>query len=101
MRLLVLVSLIGLGLMHAPTLLELAREGLGRGDGPEVVAALELRCGDAAGLEQRHCEEDLRKAFSSGERDASDIVRLHCTRFDNGWADQQAQHEVCTSLQES
>jgi hypothetical protein len=101
MRVLVLATILGFGVTYGSETLDFARAMLGPSDSPEVVAALELRCGDAVELEQQHCEEDLRKAFSSGERDAGDIVRLHCTRFDNGWADAESSPEVCDSLHES
>jgi len=100
MRLLVIATLVVFGVVYGQDLKEGVRWALQPGDSAEVAAALELRCGDAADVEQRLCEEDLRKAFSSGERDASDIVRLHCTRFDNRWADARAHPEVCNSLSE-
>jgi len=101
MRLLVLATLVVFGVTYGQDVRDFALAKLAPGDSAEVTAALELRCGDAAEVEQRLCEEDLRKAFSSGERDAGDIVRLHCTRFDNGWADAPAHPEVCNSLRES
>lgn len=100
MRILVLITIIGFGVLNAQTIQEWAMAQLGPDDSREVTAALELRCGEAAGLEQQHCEEDLRKAFSSGTRDAGDIVRLHCTRFDNRWSDAQDDSDICAQPQE-
>jgi hypothetical protein len=88
------------GATYGEQIFEFGRAHLGPAESPEVAAALELRCGDAVELEQRHCEQDLREAFSSGERDAGDIVRLHCTRFDNRWADAQSSSDICASLHE-
>lgn len=101
MRVLVLATLLIFGVSYGEEMRDFARSQLGPAESPEVVAALKLRCGQTVALEQRHCEEDLRKAFSSGERDAGDIVRLHCTRFDNGWADAQSSPDVCDALHES
>ena len=100
MRILVLVTIMGFAVMYGETAYDMARAQLEPAESHEVTVALKLSCGDAAGLEQRHCEEDLRKAFSSGARDAGDIVRLHCTRFDNGWADAQSDSDICTTQQE-
>ena len=101
MRLLVLATFLIFGVTYGQEIHDFAWAKLGPTESPEVVAALQLRCGEAAELEQRHCEEDLRKAFSSGERDAGDIVRLHCTRFDNGWTEVERDSDICAQPQES
>ncbi len=102
MRLLIFGFIVGLAAMHHETLLDHGEQLLSPGDSPEVVAALEVRCGGAVGLDRRHCEADLREAFERGTSDAGTIVRLHCTHFDNRWsAEQRNDSPICQSLSES
>jgi len=100
MRLLIVVSILGIAALHHQTLLD-QTERLGlAGDSAEVKAALQLRCGEAPLEERQHCETDLRAAFASGTSDADAIVRLHCTRFENGWVERQTPSPVCATVQE-
>ena len=102
MRLLVLISILGLAAIHGQDLYELGRERLGPPrDDPQTLDALEVRCGDAQGRERTHCEADLRHAFQNGGRQPEEIVKLHCTRFDNGWVAQEADLDVCQPYRES
>ena len=100
MRILVFITIVGFGAMNAGAIKNFATDLVTPSETPQVAAALELRCGDAVGLERQHCEEDLRKAFSSGTRDAGDIVRLHCTKFDNGWVADEGRADVCALVRE-
>ncbi len=101
MRILILGIVVGIAAMHHETLIEHADRLLLRGDSPEVVAALELRCGGAEDLERRHCEADLRDAFERGTSDAGTIVKLHCTHFENRWSGERDDSPICRSLGKS
>ncbi len=101
MRLALFVSILGIAAMHHQTIVDEATALLAQGDSAEVTAALELRCGDAAGLERQHCEADLRDAFANGTSNAGTIVRLHCTRFENRWVDERGPSPICASVRES
>lgn len=101
MRAMLILSLIAVGAMHHATIREHATRLTSPGDAAAVTAALELRCGGAEPAERSRCEGDLRDAFARGTSDAGTIVRLHCTRFDNGWSESRAPSPVCATIQES
>jgi len=102
MRFLIALSILGLAIVHGQDLFDFTQSALGpRGDDPQTRAALELRCGKAVGRERLFCEADLRQAFANGDRAADEIVRLHCTRFDNGWSAPASSPAICQSSHES
>ena len=101
MRIALLASIFAVAVMHHETLFAEASRWLDAGDTAEVRAALELRCGEANGLERRHCEADLREAFARGTSDAGTIVRLHCTHFENRWSAERSRSPICASVHES
>lgn len=100
MRRLLIISILGIAAMNHQILIDQARSVLDQRDSPEVKAALVLRCGDAPENERRICESDLRHAFERGTSDADAIVRLHCTRFENGWVESQSPSPICKQFQE-
>lgn len=100
MRILILTTILAFAAVHHEAILEHGARLLAPDDAPEVAAAIELRCGDAAGLDRQHCEADLRDAFETGTSDAGAIVRLHCTHFENGWAEDRDRSPICATVRE-
>jgi hypothetical protein len=100
MRILLLTTILGFAAMYHESIIDEANRLLEPGDSAEVAAALEVRCGDATGLERQYCENDLRDAFARGTSDAGTIVRLHCTHFENGWSEDADKSPICASVRE-
>jgi hypothetical protein len=100
MRITLIASILAIGVMHHETIRTEAKALMDPGDSAEIHAALQVRCGDAVGLERRHCEADLREAIANGTSDAGTIVRLHCTHFDNRWSAERAREPVCAAMHE-
>ena len=47
--------------------------------------AIELQCRSAHQALRPHCEREATKALRAGSFDPEVVLRVHCTRFDNGW----------------
>ena len=54
---------------------------------PEEQAAVELQCRGMSNALRTSCEQEVAASVASGEIDPEPILRVHCTRFDNLWAE--------------
>ena len=61
--------------------------GAGRGPWLDSIAreAIELQCRSAHQALRENCEREAAKALRAGSFDPEVVLRVHCTRFDNGW----------------
>lgn len=101
MRVLVFVTLFTIIAVNHQLLITEAQRLIDGDDAASVQAAIAVRCGDAPAHERRMCEADLREAFAAGTSDAQDIVRLHCTQFENGWVERRSPSPICANFHES
>jgi hypothetical protein len=99
MRVLVYLSIALMLAYQVPSLYELG-EQLFFGDAdPHVRPAIALRCHAEPAGARAECEHALRRDFASGARQPEAIMRRHCTRFANRWAeDAEPPSPVCSEL---
>lgn len=90
MRTLIGITLLGFGLFHAQDLMEIGQVWIHGEEDPHTLAALEVRCGDEPLHMRDQCESELRDDFERGRLVPGEIVRRHCTHFDNRWASEAA-----------
>lgn len=97
MRILMATTLLGFIVFYSAEWMDAGRTLLFGEQDPQTLAALEVRCGDEPEHMRASCESELRTEFEDGTRKPSEIVALHCTRFDNRWADESASAlpEIC------
>jgi hypothetical protein len=66
---------------------------------PHVQPAIALRCDDEPAGTRAECEHELRRDFASGARQPEAIVRRHCTRYANRWAEEaDPPSRLCSEL---
>jgi len=54
----------------------------------DEVTAVELQCRGMDGVLRESCEEETSESLVAGEFDPEPILRVHCTRFENTWAEE-------------
>jgi len=53
----------------------------------EEQAAIELQCRGMGTMLRDSCEQETTESLVAGDFDPEPILRVHCTRFDNLWAE--------------
>jgi hypothetical protein len=99
MRYLIIILLAGFGMHQGWDHLQAAREIVAPVQDPHLLPAVALRCEDEPVNRQLRCERDLIHDFETGSQVAESIVRRHCTRFTNGWAEEgKPPSDVCLQI---
>jgi hypothetical protein len=99
MRNFVAFTLTVCALFHGQELISNAQELIADDTDPYIQTATALRCGSEPASVASECVRALHKDFETGIRKPEEVVRRHCTRFDNSWSDEvQRTSDLCSGL---